>query len=76
MKVRCERLFPGRVLPARLVQAPSLLSRDAQRVVLELDAGAPVQLEPPSALGTVVLEATAGEWAALQAAGYDLPRAP
>jgi hypothetical protein len=52
-----------------------LLSRDEERVVLELDAGAPVQLEPPSALGTVVVEATPQEWACLEEAGYDLPPA-
>jgi hypothetical protein len=75
MKVRCERLLPGQVVPARMAKAPSLLSRSEERDVLELDAGAPVQLDPPTALGTVVVEATPQEWAALRAAGYDLPQA-
>ena len=57
MKVRCNLLLPGQILPARLVEAPSMVSRNATRTVLEIDAGAPVQLEPPTALGTEVVDA-------------------
>ena len=76
MKVRCNLLLPGRTLPARLVESPSMVSRTATRTVLEIDAdGAPVQLEPPTALGTEVVEASPEEWARLRDAGFDLPRA-
>jgi hypothetical protein len=75
MKVRCNLLLPGQTLPARLVLAPSMVSRNATRIVLEIDAGAPVQLEPPTALGTEVVEASPEEWAQLRAAGFDLPQA-
>jgi tetratricopeptide (TPR) repeat protein len=72
MKVRYDRLFPGRIFQARLTESMSFFGGPAERPVLEIDAdGAPLQLEPPCVLD--VVEATAEEWAALQAAGYELP---
>jgi tetratricopeptide (TPR) repeat protein len=75
MKVRCQRLFPGRILLAHLVERESLLGLGVTEWVLEFQAGAPVQVEPPSASGCEVVEATPEEWAALRAAGFDLPQA-
>jgi hypothetical protein len=71
MKVRCP-LLPGEVFEAVLVEAPSFVSRTETRTVLELVAGAPVQLEPPDASGTEVVEASPEEWASLRAAGFEL----
>jgi len=73
MRVKCM-LFPGEVLQAKLVQAPSQATRGTE-ARLELVGPAPMQLDPPSAMGTEVVEATAEEWAALRAAGYQLPQA-
>jgi hypothetical protein len=50
-------------------------SRSATEVVLDLDAGAPLQVDPPDGLGCEVVEATAAEWAALEKAGYVLAKA-
>jgi hypothetical protein len=76
VKVRCSFLNPGRTFTASLVESPSFVSRDSTRTVLELNVdGAPVQLEPPLALGTEVVEATLEEWDRLREAGYNLPRA-
>ncbi len=76
MKVRCNHLKPGQTLAARLVEAPSFLSRDSTRTVLEMYVGgAPIQLEPPLAMGTEIVEATPEEWDRLREAGFDLPQA-
>ena len=74
MKVRCP-LFPGQVFTAVLVESPSQFSRSETRTVLELAGDAPVQLEPPDAAGTEVVEATPAERAQLRAAGFELPLA-
>jgi hypothetical protein len=74
MKIRCERLAPGRVLSATLQQMPSWTARDMMRTVLEIDMdGCPVQVEPPDGLGAVLVEASAEERARLSDAGYNLP---
>lgn len=65
-------LFPGEVVEAVLVEAPSQLSRSATETRLELVGPPPIQLGPPDALGTTVVEATPAEWAALREAGYEL----
>jgi tetratricopeptide (TPR) repeat protein len=76
MMVRCNHLKPGQTLAARLVEAPSFLSRDSTRTVLEVYVGsAPIQLEPPFAMGTEVVEATPEEWDRLREASFDLPQA-
>lgn len=74
MKVKCP-LLPGQVFSASLVEAPSQFSRSETHTVLELDGGAPLQLQPPGAAGTEVVEATPTEWAQLRAAGFELPLA-
>jgi hypothetical protein len=73
MKLRCSMLGDG-VFTATLVETPSMMSRGATEIVLEIAAGAPVQVGPPDGLGAVVVEATDDEWARLRAAGYELPR--
>lgn len=75
MRVRCKPIFGDEVYPANLVEAPSLVSRSATRTVLEVDAAAPVQLEPPDAFGAEVVEATATEWEQLRDAGFALKQA-
>jgi hypothetical protein len=72
VKVICP-LLGGEVFTARLVASPSPFARGETQTVLELAGGAPIQLEPPDASGTEVVEATPAEWAALRAAGFDLP---
>ncbi len=72
MKVRCEVLFPGEIIDAILVEAPSQAARNATETRLELAGPAPVQLSPPDAFGTTVVEATPAEWDALREAGYEL----
>jgi hypothetical protein len=74
MKLRCRALLGDEICSARLVDAPSQTSRHDTTTVLELDAGAPLQLPPPHALGAEVIEATPAEWAALAAAGFTLQR--
>ncbi len=74
MRVRCDWLFPGEVLEAVLVSAPSRVSRTAKETVLELTGPAPIQIAPPAA-DAVVVEATPAEWEALRAAGYELKSA-
>jgi hypothetical protein len=65
-------VMPGQVVDAVLIEAPSQTVRGGTETRLELIGGAPVQLEPPDAWGTEVVEATPAEWAALAAAGYAL----
>jgi hypothetical protein len=74
MRVRCDWLFPGEVLEAVLVSAPSQVSRTERVVVLELIGPAPIQISPP-AVDAIVVEATPAEWEALRAAGYELQSA-
>jgi tetratricopeptide (TPR) repeat protein len=74
MKVRYKQLDPRRIYTASFVEAPSFFSRTETRTVLEVNAGAPMQFEPPGAPGLEVVEATAEEWARLREAGYDLPQ--
>ncbi len=65
-------LFPGEIVEAILVEAPSQVSRNATETRLELVGPPPVQLAPPDAFGTTVVEATPAEWDALREAGYEL----
>lgn len=63
------------VFTATLVERPSMMSRTRDDVVLEIDAGVPMQVDPPSGLGTEVVEASPEEWARLDEAGYTLAKA-
>ena len=72
MKVRTP-LLDG-VFDARLVERPSSVARGEHEVVLEIDAGAPIQVSPPDGSGCVVVEASDAEWDALRTAGFELAR--
>ncbi len=77
MKVRCQTFFPGQIVEATLVGDLDQVSRDGALLRLEVRSGeTPVQLPPPNALGTEIVEATPQEWAALADAGYELKQAP
>lgn len=70
MRIRCEAMFPDEILEAEMVESPS---RTVNDVRMQLNEGAgSLQLPPPSAMGTVVVEASPEEWRLLRAAGYDL----
>lgn len=75
MKVRVPML-PGEVLDARLTTTPSMISRDRMDVVLEVNAGAPMLLHPPSASGCIVVRATEKELSELKAYGFNLAHQP
>ncbi|MGE0397014.1 MAG: hypothetical protein AB7T06_09870 [Kofleriaceae bacterium] len=77
MKVRSNAFFPDEIVDAVLVGSPDQTSRTETKMRLELRRGAtPVQLPPPDAFGTIVVNATPEEWASLRAAGYLLQQAP
>lgn len=77
MKVRSNALFPDEIVDAVLVGSPDQTSRTETKMRLELQRGAtPVQLPPPDAFGTIVVDASPEEWASLRAAGYQLQQAP
>ena len=65
---------PGLVFDATLRSRPSPVARDELQTVLEVSGHPPMQLEPPSAGGAVVVECDDAEWSALVAAGYSLER--
>lgn len=73
MKVRW-RMLGDVAYPAALVERPSMVLRSRTDLVLEIDAGAPMQIEPPGR-DVEVIEATAAEWEALRLARYDCKRA-
>lgn len=76
VKVRSNAFFPGEIVGAVLVGSHDQTSRTATTTRLELRRGAtPVQLPPPDAFGTEVVEATLEEWELLRAAGYQLRQA-
>jgi hypothetical protein len=75
MRLKCNMLFPGKVVEATLVQAPSQASRTDTETRLELVGPPPIQLAPPDAMGAQIVQATPAEWAALKAAGYELSQA-
>lgn len=75
MRIKCAMLFPGQVVEASLVSTPSQSSRSDTDVRLEAHGPPPVQLSPPNAFGTEIVQATPAEWAALKAAGYELKQA-
>ena len=75
MKIRCNAFFPGEIVEAVLTNAADPTSRGGTTLRLEIVGGAPMQLQPPTAFGAEVIEATTEEWAALASAGYQLKQA-
>ena len=49
------------------------MSRDQKTVVLALATNPPIQLEPPTASGAEMVDASPEEWRALRQHGFNLP---